>query len=286
MEKNRPDHRLIAAVATDAGEYKTEAAVNGKETMVERFVRCALSGVELFGRLDGDRIEILDGPYYERIRPTGRFVDVERATLLCPVIPSKIILVGLNYRAHVKQSQSATEVPANPVLFLKPPTSLLGPDGDILYPDGVDRVDYEAELGVVIGRRGHRIPIDSAYDYIFGYTCVNDVTARKIQKQDGQWTRGKGFNTFCPVGPYVVSGIDASDLSVEAYLNGQRKQYGRTSDLIFSIPYLVHFISSVMTLLPGDIISTGTPEGIDPMQKGDTIEVRVENVGSLVNRIV
>jgi len=253
---------------------------------VERYVRCALSGVELFGRLEDGRIEILDGPYYERVRPTGRYVDLERVRLLCPVAPSKIILVGLNYRAHVQHSQSATEVPANPVLFLKPPTSLVGPDGDIVYPDAVDRVDYEAELGVVIGRKGHSIPIDRAEEYIFGYTCVNDVTARKIQKQDGQWTRGKGFDTFCPIGPHVVRGIDASNLSVEAYLNGQRKQSGRTSDLIFSIPFLVHFISSVMTLLPGDVISTGTPEGIDPMQKGDTIEVRVENVGSLINKII
>lgn len=253
---------------------------------MERYVRCALSGVELFGRLEDGRIEILDGPYYAGVRPTGRYVDLERVRLLCPVAPSKIILVGLNYRAHVQHSQSATEAPANPVLFLKPPTSLLGPDGDIVYPDGVDRVDYEAELGVVIGRTGHRIPIDRAEEYIFGYTCVNDVTARKIQKQDGQWTRGKGFDTFCPIGPHVVRGIDASNLSVEAYLNGQRKQSGRTSDLIFSIPFLVHFISSVMTLLPGDVISTGTPEGIDPMQKGDTIEVRVENVGSLINTII
>lgn len=253
---------------------------------MERYVRCALSGVELFGRLEDGRIEILDGPYYAGARPTGRFVDLERVRLLCPVVPSKIILVGLNYRAHVQHSQSATEAPANPVLFLKPPTSLLGPDGDIVYPDGIDRVDYEAELGVVIGRKGHRIPIEQAEEYIFGYTCVNDVTARKIQKQDGQWTRGKGFDTFCPIGPQVVRGIDASNLSVEAYLNGQRKQSGRTSDLIFSIPFLVHFISSVMTLLPGDVISTGTPEGIDPMQKGDTIEVRVENVGSLINKII
>lgn len=253
---------------------------------MERFVRCAFSGVELFGRLADDRIEVLGGPYYERLRPTGRYLDVNRVRLLCPVVPSKIILVGLNYRLHVQHSQSATEVPANPVLFLKPPTSLLEPDGEIVYPDGVDRVDYEAELGVVIGRKGHHIPVDRADDYIFGYTCVNDVTARKIQKQDGQWTRGKGFDTFCPIGPHVVRGIDASDLLVEAYLNGQRRQSGRTSDLIFSIPYLVHFISSVMTLLPGDVISTGTPQGIDPMQKGDTIEVRVENVGSLVNRVV
>jgi len=257
-----------------------------EETQVERFVRCALSGVKLFGRLADGKIEILDGAYYETIRPTGRSVDPKEVTLLCPVAPSKIILVGLNYRVHVQHSQSATEVPANPILFLKPPTALIGPEEHIIYPDGVDRVDYEAELGVVIGRRGFNIPVAQAYDYIFGYTCVNDVTARNVQRQDGQWTRGKGFDTFCPVGPCVVRGIDPSDLAVEAYLNGVRKQYGRTSDLIFAVPFLVHFISSVMTLMPGDIIATGTPQGIDPMQRGDRIEVRVEQVGSLVNTIV
>ncbi|MDD4052487.1 MAG: fumarylacetoacetate hydrolase family protein, partial [candidate division Zixibacteria bacterium] len=210
---------------------------------MEQYVRCALSGVELFGRLDGTRIEILDGPYYERVRPTGRFVDIDQVKLLCPVASSKIILVGLNYRKHVQHSQSATETPANPVLFLKPSTALLEPNGNIIYPEGVDRVDYEAELGVVIGGKGHCIPVDRADDYIFGYTCVNDVTARKIQKLDGQWTRGKGFDTFCPVGPYVVRGIDASDLSVEAYLNGQRKQYGRTSELIFRVYSRYHLSS-------------------------------------------
>ena len=258
----------------------------GKEPRVERFIRCRLSGVKLFGRLTDDRIEILDGAYYEAIRPTGRSVDLKEVTLLCPVTPSKIILVGLNYRMHVQHSQSATEVPANPILFLKPPTALIGPEEHIIYPQGVDRVDYEAELGVVIGHRGSKIPVAQANDYIFGYTCVNDVTARNVQKQDGQWTRGKGFDTFCPVGPSFVRGIDPSDLAVEAYLNGVRKQYGRTSDLIFAVPFLVHFISSVMTLLPGDVIATGTPQGIDPMQRGDRIEVRVERVGSLVNTVI
>lgn len=240
----------------------------------------------MYGRLDGDKVEILDGPYWLGIRQTGRTVDRDDIKLLYPVEPSKIILIGLNYHAHVKHSRSAVEIPKNPVMFLKPPSSLLGPGGEIIYPDNVDRVDYEAELGFVIGKEGRNIPADKAEEHIFGYTCVNDVTARKIQKQDGQWTRAKSFNTFCPVGPHVVRGVDASDLAVEAYLNGERKQYGRTSDLIFSIPYLVEFISSVMTLLPGDIISTGTPQGIDPMQRGDTIEVRIENIGSLANRIV
>ncbi len=244
-----------------------------------------MSGEEHYGRVDGSSITVLDGPFWLRSKPTGDTANITDVKVLCPVEPTKIICVGLNYHMHVEQSQSANKVPENPVLFMKPPSSLLAPGGDIIYPDGIDRVDYEAELAVVIGRRGHKIPEEKADDYIFGYTCLNDVTARKVQKADGQWTRGKGFDTFCPVGPHVVRGIDVSDLSVEAFLNGEQKQSGRTSDMIFSVPFLVNFISSIMTLMPGDVISTGTPQGIDPMQKGDRIEVRVEHIGSLINTV-
>lgn len=254
--------------------------------MIEKYVRFEEGGEIRYGRLIEDRIDILDGPYFLNAESTGLETFVEQAKLVCPVEPSKIICVGLNYHMHVAQSQSATAAPKNPVLFLKPPSSLLGPNGEIVYPDNCDRVDYEAELAVVIGKKGRNIPENKAGDYIFGYTCLNDVTARNIQKADGQWTRGKGFDTFCPVGPMVIKGVDVSDVSVEAYLNGERKQFGRTSDMIFSVSFLINFISSVMTLMPGDIISTGTPQGIDPMHKGDTIEVRIENVGSLVNTIV
>lgn len=253
---------------------------------MEQFIRFEYSGKPAFGQADGERVAVLDGPFWDNGRPTGQTLDIKQVKLLCPVAPSKIILVGLNYHMHVQHSQSATQAPENPIIFLKPPSSLLEPGGRIVYPDGADRVDYEAELAVVLGRKGHKIPEDRANEYIFGYTCLNDVTARHIQKADGQWTRGKGFDTFCPVGPHVVRGIDASDLAVEAYLNDRRKQHGRTSDMIFSIPYLIHFISSVMTLEAGDVISTGTPEGIDPMQKGDTIEVRIDQIGSLVNTVV
>jgi 2-keto-4-pentenoate hydratase/2-oxohepta-3-ene-1,7-dioic acid hydratase in catechol pathway len=253
---------------------------------LEKFVRFEKAGTPYYGRIDGGQIEILDGPYWQGGKPVGDNVGYDGVKLLCPVEPSKIICVGLNYHMHVQHSQSATKVPDNPVLFMKPPSSLLEPEGNIIYPDDCDRVDYEAELAVVIGKRGRKIPEDKAEEHIFGYTCLNDVTARKIQKADGQWTRGKGFDTFCPVGPHVVSGIDVSDLSVEAYLNGEQKQFGRTSDMIFSIPFLIRFISAVMTLMPGDIISTGTPQGIDPMQRGDNIEVRIEKIGSLVNTVV
>ena len=254
--------------------------------ILKKFIRFGSLKGKFYGILDGEQIKVLDGIPWEDGQPTGDVEELNRVRLLCPVEPTKIICVGLNYSMHVQHSQSATEAPVNPVLFMKPPSSLLEPEGNIVYPENCDRVDYEAELAVVIGRRGHKIPEAAADDYVFGYTCRNDVTARKIQKADGQWTRGKGFDTFCPVGPYIVRGVDVSDLAVEAYLNGERKQYGRTSDMIFSIPYLIHFISAVMTLMPGDIISTGTPQGIDPMQKGDKIEVRVEKIGSLINQVV
>ena len=253
---------------------------------MERFIRFEHSEGAFFGRLQDRTIEVYDAAPWLSGRATGQTIVLEQARVLCPVMPSKIILVGLNYHVHVKQSRSATEVPKNPILFLKPTTTLIGPGAEIVYPEGVGRVDYEAELAVVIGKQGKHIDQAKAEDYIFGYTCLNDVTARHIQKQDGQWTRAKGFDTFCPVGPHIIRGVDVSDLTVEAYLNGRQKQYGKTSNMIFSIPYLISFISSVMTLLPGDVISTGTPQGIDPMQRGDTIEIRIEKIGSLVNKIV
>lgn len=254
--------------------------------MAEKHIRFDRSGTAHYGIVEGKSIHSLDGPGWLGGRPSGDRLNADEVTMLCPVEPSKIICVGLNYHIHVTHSQSATEAPKSPVLFLKPPSSLIGPGGGIVYPENVDRVDYEAELAVVIGKRGRHIPEESANEYIFGYTCLNDVTARHIQKADGQWTRGKGFDTFCPVGPAVVRDVDVSDVTVEAYLNGERKQHGRTSDMIFSIPFLIAFISSAMTLMPGDVISTGTPQGIDPMQRGDTIEVRVEQVGSLINKVV
>ncbi len=252
---------------------------------MEKFVRFEYQGSECFGRYDGDQIEIIKGAYWEKFEPINEFVGYEDVKLLCPVQPSKIICVGLNYHAHVEHSQSAATAPERPLIFLKPPSALIGPGTTIEYPDSVDRVDYEAELGVVIGKRGRKISQKDALEHVFGYTCVNDVTARKVQKADGQWTRGKGYDTFCPVGPYVVRGVDVSDVAVEAYLNGKQKQHGRTADFIFPIPYLIEFISECMTLEAGDIISTGTPQGIDPMQRGDMVEVRVENVGSLVNTV-
>ena len=253
---------------------------------MERFVRfAATEGVE-WGIFEEGRIhKITSNPVHD-YDSTGVFYDPSAVKLLAPVEPSKIVCIGLNYKEHVKESQSADKAPDEPVLFLKPPSSLIGPGARITYPEMAGRVDYEAELGVIIGRECKNAAAIEAEDYIFGFTCVNDVTARDLQKKDGQWTRGKGFDTFCPVGPWIVDRLKYEDLLVESYLNGQLRQSSKTSLLIFPIPELISFISKVMTLYPGDLISTGTPAGVGPMQPGDRIEVRIEGIGSLVNDVI
>jgi len=192
--------------------------------------------------------------------------------------------VGLNYRAHIGEF-GRTEIPLEPILFLKAPSALIGPDEPILLPTGVSPVDYEAELAVVISKAGRHIPESRALDYILGCVCLNDVTARALQKQDGQWMRAKSFDTFAPVGPWIAGGLPVQNLRVEAYLNGRMVQQSNTSQMIFSVPRLVSFISDVMTLFPGDIISTGTPQGVGPLKAGDIIEVFVEGVGRLKNSV-
>ncbi len=191
--------------------------------------------------------------------------------------------MGLNYRDHAEEL--GFPIPDEPVIFLKPATTLIGPGDAIQYPPTSSRVDFEAELGIVIKERAKNITPGLARDYILGFTCANDVTARDLQKKDGQWTRAKSFDTFCPVGPWIETDLDPGDLLVESYLNSARKQSSRTSRFIFSVPQLVSFISTVMTLNPGDLIITGTPAGIGPMQPGDEIEVRIEGIGSLKNTV-
>ncbi len=238
-----------------------------------------------FGILGLDKIVQLEDAPWISTKKTKQSHFLTNVALLPPVQPSKIICVGLNYHAHVDASQSAAKAPEQPMLFLKPPSSIIGPDDKIEYPRQSRRVDYEAELGVVIGKRAKNVSESNALDYILGYTCVNDVTARDLQKTDGQWGRAKGFDTFCPVGPWIVSGIDYDNLRIEGILNGVVKQSGNTSDMIFLVPFLVSYISSIMTLEPGDLISTGTPAGIEPMNPGDTIEVKIENIGTLKNTV-
>jgi 2-keto-4-pentenoate hydratase/2-oxohepta-3-ene-1,7-dioic acid hydratase in catechol pathway len=221
--------------------------------------------------------------------PTKRIAQIllSEATLLAPVAPSKIVCVGRNYRAHA--AELGNEPPTEPLIFLKPPSSLLAPGGIIIRPRASERVDFEGELGVVIGRRCFRPP--AGFDVsscILGCTVVNDVTARDLQKKDAQWTRGKGFNTFCPVGPVVVSRdeIDPSaGISLETRVNSQIRQSGNTRDFIFSLEVVIRYIADFMTLMPGDLIATGTPEGVGPLVDGDVVEVSVERIGTLRNSV-
>ena len=203
--------------------------------------------------------------------------------LLPPVQPTKVVAIGLNYRDHAEEV--GLPIPEEPLLFLKPPSSVIGPGDTIVMPPQSRRVDYEAELAIAIGKTASKVTARDSRDYILGYTCLNDVTARDLQGKDGQWTRAKGFDTFCPIGPWVETEIDTLDLKIELYLNEERKQESRTSMLIFNPYLLVEFISGVMTLFPGDVIATGTTSGIGPMKSGDTVEVRIEGIGSLTNRV-
>jgi 2-keto-4-pentenoate hydratase/2-oxohepta-3-ene-1,7-dioic acid hydratase in catechol pathway len=221
---------------------------------------------------------------------TGNRYPLAEVRLLAPVLPSKVVAVGKNYAEHVKEMRelfAAPQLPAEPILFLKPSTSVTGPGDRIAYPVKItDRVDYEGELAVIIGRLCRDVPRERAADVIFGYACANDVTARDLQLKDGQWTRAKGFDTFCPLGPWMETGADPADLGITTTVNGAVKQHARTSELLWDVPSLVEYVSSVMTLLPGDVLLTGTPEGVGPLTDGDEVSVTVESIGTLTNRVV
>ncbi|MEE8575381.1 MAG: fumarylacetoacetate hydrolase family protein [Thermodesulfobacteriota bacterium] len=215
----------------------------------------------------------------------GESFPLADVKLLAPVLPSKIVAIGLNYRAHAAEFNN--ELPAEPLFFIKPSTSVIGPGDEIVYPSHMSRrVDFEAELAVVIGKTAKDVSAKAAGDYILGYTCFNDVTARDLQKTDRQWSRAKGFDTFAPIGPWIETELDTADLRIEAYLDGEQKQDTSTSDMIFSVPTLVAFVSHAVTLLPGDVIATGTPSGVGKMKPGAKIEIRIEGIGSLINSVV
>jgi len=220
----------------------------------------------------------------ESFQLDGSTYDLDRVKLLAPCRPSKIVCLGLNYRAHAEETRLS--IPAVPLIFLKPSTAVINPEDGIVLPRGYRRVDYEGELAVVIGRKAKDIPEDKAKQYVIGYTCFNDVTERHNQKDDGQWTRGKGYDTFAPIGPWIETELNPDDVKVETYLNGEVRQSARTSDLIFGISKLISFISGVMTLLPGDVIATGTPSGIGRINPGDVVEVKIEGIGTLRSRVV
>lgn len=236
-----------------------------------------------WGILEKDVIRFLKGEPYKKILLSNKKVDFEKIELLAPSYPSKVILAGLNYRDHAQEL--GQPIPIEPVIFLKPPTSVIAHRQNIIYPQGIGRLDYEAELALVIKKEARNIPQDKAKDYILGYTCLNDVTARDLQKKDGQWTRAKSFDTFCPIGPCLETDINPLCVKIRSYLNGKRVQDSDTSKFIFSVDYLVSFISRVMTLSPGDVISTGTPAGIGPMHPNDKIEVEIEGIGNLINSV-
>lgn len=214
----------------------------------------------------------------------GAEIAAEGLRRLAPVVPSKIVAVGLNYKDHA--AEQGKPLPAEPMIFIKPTTAVIGPGDPIRLPPGAGRVDHEAELAVVIGKRAYRVPKASATEHILGLTCANDVTARALQVKDVQYTRAKGFDTFAPLGPAVALGLDGSALDVEGWVNGERRQASNTRELIFPIDHLVWFISSVMTLNPGDVISTGTPAGIAPLKAGDRVTIKVQGVGELTNPVV
>ncbi len=204
--------------------------------------------------------------------------------LLAPVLPSKVVCIGKNYADHA--AEMGGEAPADPVMFLKPSTSVIGPGEPVRLPASSSRVDHEAELAVVIGRLCRDVPRERALDVVLGWTAANDVTARDQQKADGQWTRGKGHDTFCPIGPWVETDLDARDLAVQCRVDGALRQDGRTSQLLHDVPSLIAWVSAVMTLLPGDVLLTGTPAGVGPLEPGSTVDVVVEGVGTLTNPVV
>jgi len=262
-----------------------------------RYCRFVLGGQEHYGLVESsagqDEItrilltppESVDGDMDElRTRRMER-LPLSDAKLLPPVVPTKIVCVGRNYREHAEEL--GNEVPAEPLLFMKPPSSLIASGQTIRRPKISERVDHEGELGVVIGKRCYKLGSnEDARPYILGYTCVNDVTARDLQNKDGQWTRAKGFDTFCPVGPVVSSEIDPwSGVSVETHVNGELRQEGNTKDFIFSIGNVIRYICQAITLMPGDLIATGTPKGVGPLNSGDSVQVTVQGIGTLVNPV-
>lgn len=236
------------------------------------------------GIIEGDDLYSLeDDMFSTQARRGGKIGPVNTVTLLPPVTPSKLICLGRNYIEHAQEH--GAEVPAEPLLFLKPPSAVIGPGQAIELLPGMGKVEHEVELVAVIGRKGRFISQGEALDYVLGYTCANDVSARDYQFKDGQWARAKSFDTFCPLGPWINTGLNPADLAVRCRVNGETRQDSRTSRMVFNVPFLIEYISRVMTLLPGDVILTGTPAGVGPIQPGDVVEVEVEGVGVLRNPV-
>ena len=249
-----------------------------------RLCRLEVAGAPRWGVVDTDLITLLEAPPWEGICTVGGAVPLAGAALLPPCEPAKIVCVGLNYRAHAAEQGKA--VPAEPLLFLKAPSALLPPGGDVLLPPESDEVHYEGELALVVGRRARRVAAAHALDHVLGYTCLDDVTARDIQRREKVYTHAKGFDTFCPVGPWLETGIgDPQALELTLRVNGEVRQHGPTSDMIFPVAEVIEYVSRFMTLEPGDLITTGTPPGVGRLADGDAVEVEITGIGTLTHAV-
>jgi 2-keto-4-pentenoate hydratase/2-oxohepta-3-ene-1,7-dioic acid hydratase in catechol pathway len=249
-------------------------------------VRNGMGGRHLVER--GGNLFWLEGDLFGEYRPGDEVVQDGVAqkdlVFLAPVMPTKVVAIGLNYKDHAAEMKKP--LPAEPLMFIKPSTAVIGPNEPIRLPTDVGEIHYEAELAVVIGRAASRVTAGEARQYVLGFTCLNDVTARDLQRREIQYTRAKGFDTFAPLGPCVAVGLDPSSLGIEGWVNGEKKQASNTNQLIFSVERLVEFVSHVMTLNPGDVITTGTPSGVGPLKPGDRVMVRIDGIGSLSNPVI
>ncbi len=249
-------------------------------------VRVAVHGSPRWGVIENERVYELDGTPFTNWERGVEIGPLGGLQLLAPTVPSKIVCVGRNYPAHA--AESSAEVSAEPLLFFKPPSSVIGPGAPIVLPPQSERVEHETELAVVIGQRCRDVTPQEAWDYVLGVTCGNDISARDLQRRDGQWARAKGFDTFCPLGPWLVTGLserEVADLAVICRVNGEVRQSGHTSEMVFSPAQLITYTASIMTLEPGDVIMTGTPAGVSPLHPGDVVEVEIESIGVLRNPV-
>jgi len=250
-----------------------------------RLCRIELRGEPAWGVIEDDEsVTVLSESPFAGLKRTGRSVPLESTRLLAPTVPSKIVCIGLNYKKHAEEM--GKPLPVEPRLFMKPPSALLDPSGVVLLPEDSERVEHEAELAAIIGRTATRVTPSEALDYVVGYTCLDDVTARDVQKREAIYTRAKGYDTFCPVGPWIETEIeDPQDLAIELRVGTEVRQQGKTSDMIFSVAELVSFVSRIMTLVPGDILTTGSPAGVGPLVHGDRVEVEISTIGTLQHRV-
>lgn len=248
-----------------------------------KFVRFERQETVSYGLVEDNMVYRIEGDIFSEYKVMEEKFELSEIKLLAPCKPSKIVAVGVNYRDHATEMK--LELPEEPMLFIKPSTAVIGPEEKIIIPQMSQRVDYEAELALVIGKQAKNVEPQDALEYVLGATCLNDVTARDLQSKDGQWTRAKSFDTFAPIGPFIVTGADYNNIDIELVLNGEIKQKSNTSFFIANAQKIVSYISQIMTLNPGDVIATGTPSGVGPMKKGDVVEVRLQGIGVLKNYV-